>query len=112
MGNNIELNVNDFWERLKQISASRNVTQVELCEKTNIDVRQLRNKKNLGTYPNMEQLVKISRFFGVSLNYMITGETADESETELLAELERYKAKIEQLKEIINDPVSSLPSNA
>ena len=73
MDNNFELNVNDFWERLKQISASRNVTQVELCEKTNIDVRQLRNKKNLGTYPNIEQLVKISRFFGVSLNYMITG---------------------------------------
>ena len=111
MDNNIELDVQGFWERLKQISASRNVTQVEYCEKLGIDVRQLRNKKNLGTYPNIEQLVKISNFFGVSLNYMLTGATADESETALMAELDRYKAKIEQLKQIINDE-PSLPSNA
>jgi len=106
---NINLNVQDFWERLKQISTSRSVTQIEYCEKLGIDVRQLRNKKNLGTYPNIEQLVKLSNFFGVSLNYMLTGSTADESELALMAELEKYKAKIEQLKEIINAPVSSTP---
>ena len=106
MKNNIELNVQDFWERLKQISASRNVTQIELCEKTGIDVRQLRNKKNLGTYPNIEQLVKISNFFGVSLNYMLTGETADESETELMAELERSKEKYSKLKQRLTDLLS------
>ena len=108
---NKELNVEAFWERLKQICKTRNVTQVSRCSELGIDLQQFRNKKSLGTYPTIEQLVKLSNYFGVSINYMLTGASSDENENQLIEELEAYKTKFEKLKEIINDS-SSLPSNA
>ena len=105
-----EFNVEAFWERLKQICKTRNVTQVSLCAELGIDLQQFRNKKSLGTYPTIEQLVKLSNYFGVSLNYMLTGTSTDETETQLINELEYYKSKFEQLKEIINDSSASTPS--
>ena len=117
---NKELNVQAFWERLTQITKSRNITQVALCSELGFDLQQFRNKKSLGTFPPLEQLVKMSNYFGVPLNYMLTGETLDDSDDLLeqieeykskIAELEVYKTKYEKIKEIINDS-SSLPSNA
>ena len=106
-----ELNVNEFWTRLEQIYSTRNVTQITFCAELGFDLQQFRNKKSTGSFPTLEQLVKLSNYFGVSINYMLTGATADETETSLIAELEAYRKKFEQLKEIINDS-SFLPSNA
>ena len=118
MDNN-ELNVEAFWERLTQISKSRNKTQIAFCADLGFDLQQFRNKKSMGSFPTLEQLVKLSNYFGVPLNYMLTGETLDETESleeqieeyqAKIAELEVYKTKFEKLKEIINDS-SSLPSS-
>ena len=111
---NNNLDVKTFWERFSQISKSRNVTQVSLCAELEIDLQQLRNKKSNGAFPTLEQLVKISNYFGVSINYMLTGSTTNEFENSLLSELETYRTKFEKLKEIINDDVSATslpPSN-
>ena len=118
MDNN-ELNVEAFWERLTQISKSRNKTQIAFCADLGFDLQQFRNKKSMGSFPTLEQLVKLSNYFGVPLNYMLTGETMDETESleeqieeyqAKIKELEVYKTKFEKLKEIINDS-SSLPSS-
>ena len=116
MDNN-ELNVEAFWERLKQISKTRNKTQINFCADLGFDLQQFRNKRSMGTFPTLEQLVKLSNYFGVPLNYMLTGETMDVTESleEQIQEyqakivaLEVYKTKYEKIKEIINDS-SSLP---
>ena len=112
MENKSVINAVEFWERLKQISKSRNITQKEYCAKLGIDDQQFRNKKTTGTIPTVEQLVKLSQFFGVSLNYMLTGSSTDDNENYLIEELETYKTKFAKLKEIFNDSASSLPSDA
>ena len=107
---NKELNVEAFWERLTQISKSRNKTQIAFCADLGFDLQQFRNKKSVGSFPTLEQLVKLSNYFGVSINYMLTGASTDENENQLIEELNAYKNKFEKLKEIINDS-SSLPSS-
>ena len=117
-----KLDVKAFWERLSIISKTRNVTQITLCAELGIDLQQFRNKKSLGSFPTLEQLVRISEYFGVSINYMLTGATTDDVDSELkeeleayklkTAELEVYKTKFDKIKNIVNaSDTSSTPSN-
>lgn len=117
MDNTTNLDVQAFWERLKQIYKTRNLSQKAVCEELGFNAQSFINKKNLGYFPTVEQLVKISQHFGISLNYLITGNIDDESDNELQVQfnelqkqLDTYKQKFEKIKEIINDS-SSLPSS-
>ena len=69
------LNANEFWARLKELSHERKVMQKTFCEELGFDLQQFRNKKFLGTFPTLEQLVKLSMYFNVPLEYLLLGRT-------------------------------------
>ena len=103
---NTNIDVQAFWERLKQISSSRKILQKDYCEQLGFNVMSFRNKKAEGYLPTVEQLVKLSRLFGVSLDYLVTGTTVDENEKALLEQLDLYKSKLAQIGTIVTETIS------
>ena len=104
--NTEELDVKGFWERLKQLSKSHNVMQKTFCEELGLDSQQFSNKKNLGYFPTLEQLISLSNYFGVSVNYLVTGNPTDDTEKTLLDKIKSYEKAFEQIKQIVSDSTS------
>jgi transcriptional regulator with XRE-family HTH domain len=63
----------DIKDRLKNLRKSKNLTQAELGENTQISLTTI-NKAEAGKGDlSTEQVIKLSSFFGVSADYLLTG---------------------------------------
>ncbi|MFI3206987.1 MAG: helix-turn-helix transcriptional regulator [Clostridia bacterium] len=63
----------EFAKRLRKIRLYRNLTQQKVADYLNI-TRSAYSYYELGkTEPNLQSLLKISRFFGVSTELLLTG---------------------------------------
>lgn len=92
------INIEQFYERLKQICLNRNITLKALCEQLGINYRTYQNKKFRGLIPTVDELVKMSEYLDVSLDYLLTGSAV---------ELEACKDKLKKIQNIINESSSS-----
>ncbi len=68
-----DFSIVDFWNRIKELCIKNCISQKELSIKLGLSQRaverQIFNKAN----PDLDELVNMSNYFNVSLNYLITG---------------------------------------
>lgn len=62
-----------FGEKLQKLRKENGLSQEQLAEKLNVS-RQAISKWEMGTIPDMENVVKIGRYFDCSLDYLMNNE--------------------------------------
>ena len=81
-----------FGKRLKQLRKGKGWTQKELAEKLGIRFGQL-NKYECGlNAPPLEKLVQMAELLDVTMDYLLTGDRADEPALHNTRLLERFRA--------------------
>lgn len=83
--------------RVAEIRKEHGLTQQELADKLYVDKRTISRIEN-GTYLTLENLIRISTVFGVSLDYIMLRcenrksppENIDKADVEILAELKNF----------------------
>lgn len=86
-----------FTEQSAEIRKEHGLTQQELADKLYVDKRTISRIEN-GTYLTLENLIRISNVFGVSLDYIMLRcenrksppESIDKADGEILAELKNF----------------------
>lgn len=68
-----------FSNKLQKLRKDSNLSQEQLASKLRVS-RQAISKWELGTLPDINNLVKISNFFDCSLDYLMDDENKDKSE--------------------------------
>ena len=61
----------EFKERLKELRLERGLTQTELANKTKISQAGIAKWETGDRTPNLEYLIVLAKFFGVSADYLI-----------------------------------------
>lgn len=74
-------------QRIKELRESRGLTQSQLAEELNFSDKTVSKWEKDGTEPDSETLVKLAKVFNVTLDYLLTGETAL-TETESVSKIE------------------------
>lgn len=60
-----------FGEKLKELRELKNLTQTELANILNVNVKTIKNWESEKSYPRLETLINISQFFNVKVNYLL-----------------------------------------
>lgn len=63
----------DFWNRIKELCIKNCISQKELSIKLGLSSRTLEGQIFKKANPDLDELVNMSNYFNVSLNYLITG---------------------------------------
>lgn len=63
--------MNNFQERLKDLLIENNLSRLQLSKKIGISFETLNGYFNKDFYPELSVAVKISNYFGCSLNYLM-----------------------------------------
>lgn len=71
-----------FGQRLRELRSKKNISATALGKVLGIAQTTVSNWENSGYEPNYEMLVKISRFFGVSIDYLV-GNDDDTNKNEI-----------------------------
>lgn len=97
---NIVLDGKAFWTRIKELCKQRKIKQADVCAVTDLQYPNFKNQSCMGNILSAKNVLAVSKFFGVTMEYLLTGETENklvERNIELekrVAELENFKAKI------------------
>ncbi|MGE4497086.1 MAG: helix-turn-helix domain-containing protein [Deferribacterales bacterium] len=75
-------------KRLRQLLASHNMTQAELCRKTGISPGNMSNFINDQRNPSLETLSRIAVFFSVNIDSFVSQDVPQRTEPRLLSDLE------------------------
>ena len=67
-----------FSEKLQRLRKVNGLSQEQLAEKLNVS-RQAISKWEMGAIPDMDNVIKISRFFDCSLDYLMNNEAEETS---------------------------------
>lgn len=97
----MELKNKEISERIKQIMKKQKINQTELAEKTKIKLRTLVSYISENKLPKTEALYKISQVLGVSIEYLLTGETTELNAKEKKL-LEDYRNSPKDVQEIVD----------
>ena len=95
--NNIELNTDDFWHRVRVLANKRNILQKDWCADLGYDPQFISNKISRKMFPVLEDIVKIAAYFDVSVDFLLFGK--EEDKYEKLSDLEE---RISQIAAIVN----------
>ncbi len=94
----MEIIINEFWNRVKELIKEQNKTQIELCEFCGLNLHAFRNKIALNTNPNVIDAYKIAAYLNTTVEFLVTGKETDvykENFRNLLEDLrtvvDRYK---------------------
>ena len=82
-------------KRIKQLRIERGLSQVDLAEKLGVSKQSISNWENDNIQPSIEMLLKISRIFSVSTDYLL-GEDSREF-IEITGLKKQYIAHIQQI---------------
>ena len=89
-------------ERLKSLRQAHNLNQVQLAEELHVSKQSVSNWENNSIMPSIEILLKISRYFRVSTDYLL--ELDDRTYIEVTGLSDRQVAHIQVIiKDIIED---------
>lgn len=82
----------NFGVRIKELRKNRKWTQKELANKIDVRFPQL-NKYECGLHtPPMDKLIKMSEVFDTTIDYLLTGNRAEDCPLHNLRLLERFQA--------------------
>lgn len=68
----------EFSKILKELRESRDITQDELARHLKVSRPTIAGYETKQRQPDFDKLVKISKFFHVSVDYLLTGEYSEE----------------------------------
>lgn len=97
----MELFEKEISERIKKLMKEKKMTQKILAEKTDINQRTIASYVSENKLPGTEALYKISQVLGVSIEYLLTGETTKLNEKEKKL-LEDYRNSPKNIQEIVD----------
>lgn len=69
-----------FHDRLYQLRKARGISQEELSDIVGVSRQAVQKWESGASKPDMDKLVAIARYFGVTLDYLITGEETPQPE--------------------------------
>lgn len=84
-----------FGETIKTLRLSYNLSQVQLASELNVSKQTVSNWENNNILPSIEMLIKISRFFCVSTDYLL--ELNDRRYLEITNLTDRQLAHVQQI---------------
>lgn len=61
----------DFTKRFNQLLANEKTNQTELAKKLCVTMQAVTNLKNGNSYPSLELLCKIAKYFDVTTDYLL-----------------------------------------
>ena len=64
-----------FGDIIKKLRLSHNLNQVQLADELNVSKQTISNWENNNILPSIDMLVKISRFFSVSTDFLLELDT-------------------------------------
>ena len=67
------MDTNAFWKRVKILLKERNIIQADAAKACEISISTFRGWMAKGISPPLVDAVRIARFLGVSLEYIISG---------------------------------------
>ncbi len=100
----------EIFERLLQL---HNVTAYQVSKATGISQSTLSDWKKKRSVPKNDKMQKIADYFGVSLQYLLTGTESEPVQPDILDEIDvafygDYKALDDEQKEILRDMVRAM----
>ena len=60
-----------FCERLKELRSEKNLSRIQLANEVGFSETSIRRWENEQRIPNIEEVVKIAKFFNVSTDYLL-----------------------------------------
>lgn len=84
-----------FGENIKRLRTAHNLSQVQLADELNVSKQTVSNWENNNILPSIEMLLKISRFFSVSTDFLL--ELDDRRYIEITGLTDRQLAHIQQI---------------
>lgn len=84
-----------FGNRITDLRTAHNWTQVQLAQRLHVSKQTISNWENNNILPSIEMLIKLSKIFGVSTDYLLDLDNRSYIEVSGLTELQ--KAHIQQL---------------
>ncbi|MCI9083404.1 MAG: helix-turn-helix transcriptional regulator [Lachnospiraceae bacterium] len=91
-----------FGEIIRKIRITRNLSQVQLAKELNVSKQTVSNWENDNILPSIEMLIKISKFFSVSTDYLLELDQRRYIEITGLTD-----AQLEHVQQIIRDITDS-----
>ncbi len=91
-----------FGDNVKKLRTAHNLSQVQLADELSVSKQTVSNWENNNILPSIEMLLKISRFFSVSTDFLL--ELDDRRYIEITGLTDRQLAHIQQ---IIKDIIGS-----
>lgn len=98
-----KINVNDFWTRFTALAKERKVTIGQLSAEIGTLPQNMKNKKFRKTFPTLEELVKISSYFGTSINFLLLGKDDNPLQRridELETKIDELESKLKSIKDL------------
>ena len=81
----------NLGDKLKSLRKEKNISQEKLAQYLNVSFQAVSKWENGSTYPDIELLPEISRFFGITVDELLGAEQIDES-----ALYEEYEISLRQ----------------
>ncbi len=91
-----------FGEIIRKMRTTRNLSQVQLAKELNVSKQTVSNWENDNILPSIEMLVKLSKFFSVSTDYLLELDHRRYMEITGLTD-----AQLEHVQQIIRDITES-----
>lgn len=105
--------MSDFWKRVDEEIEYKGINRASLARKCNFSVTNIGQGIKLGSTPSAETAVKIARFLGVSVEYLVTGENkitsqSIDNEQNQLKLYRKYHNLIEKCEELSSQKIELL----
>jgi len=95
------MNTKNFWNRVKTRIKEKALTQENVAKACSIPFTTLRNWMSKNMVPPLDNAHKISKYLGVSLEYLISGQGKDnisKTNEEVLALLKEAEEKLSKIR--------------
>lgn len=84
-----------FGENIKKLRTAHNLSQIQLANELSVSKQTVSNWENNNILPSIEMLLKISRFFSVSTDFLL--ELDDRRYIEITGLTDKQLAHIQQI---------------
>ena len=94
------MNTKAFWDRIKTLIKKKGVTQAEAAKSCGINFYTFRNWMSVNMIPPVDDSYTLSRYLGVSIEYLIKGKETDrisKANADVLALLKRAEEKLSKI---------------
>ena len=93
----------NFGARVEQLIEERHIKVTDFIEHAGISKQSLYDWKRRGQAPNARLALRIAKYFGVTVEYLLTGETSNP----LQATVDELHAQLKQIREFVLEHTSA-----